>query len=374
MIYVVLLLSLLLIYRSFRRYDQLLNPFTLEGYYAILFLIIPQICRIIWLGEKNYIWSDIVILTSLLSIYLGASINLKAFKVLSVKNVKVSVVSLCCVAILLISFTIPILLNCGISFTGIRCYYETVVFTKYASFYDIAKKLIEVSVIFLLVKHCKLKWYSIVLILLLVFSGNKFAVLNIIIIMVLFFQEYLQIKVKKIILLAGCAFILLVIFHFATQTRTEGSVWYNAILYFDIYNNQSFLIQKLIEGDHSFYKGEIYFSSLYKYIPRIIWEGKPYNYGFAILNYEFFPEWAKAGYTPSFGLGTSFADFGLVSIIIFGFVAGFIRNFFYRSFLKSNKNNVSFFLYLYTFDVVMLLILFIVVTINHFAERNENSS
>ena len=374
MIYTVLFLSLLLVLWSFRRYKHILNPFTLEGYYAILFLLVPQICRIIWLGEKSYIWSDAVILTYIISMYLGSSINLKVFKIFSVKNVNVSVVSLCCMAFLLISFTIPMLLRCGISFTGIRCYYETIVFSKYASFYDIAKRLIEISIIFLLVKHFKLKWYSIVLISLLVFSGNKFSILNIIILLVLFFEEYYHISVKRLILFGGGAFFLLIFFHLATSFSSQGSVWINAISYFDIYNNQSFLIKKFIEGDHSFYKGEIYFSSLYKYIPRIIWEGKPYNYGFAILNYEFFPQWAKAGYMPSFGLGTSFADFGFAGIVIFGFTGGFIRNFLYRVFLKSNKNNVSFFLYFYTFDVVMLFILFIVVTIDHFCKKNENSS
>lgn len=369
MIFSVLIIALLLVWLSYSRYKRLLNPFTLEGYFTIFFLLIPQVCRILWLGDSSYFWSDIVILVYLLAIYCGTLVSIKAFKISPVVNAKASSFVLCCTALFLILFTIPILSNCGLSFTGIRCYYETVVFSKYASFYDLAKRFIEVALLLLIIRYHKFKWYTIILALLLVFSGNKFAILNIIILIVLFFQEYYQISIKKIILFAGFAFSFLIIFHFLTSRTPVGSFWTNALSYFDIYNNQSFLIEKFIDEGFPYYNGEIYTSSFYKYIPRIIWEGKPYNYGFAILNYEFFPEWAKVGYMPSFGLGTSFADFGFFSIALGGFLAGFLRNYVFNIFLKNNKNNVSFFLYFYVFDVVMLIILFIIVIIDHFTRK-----
>jgi hypothetical protein len=143
----------------------------------------------------------------------------------------------------------------------------------------------------------------------------------------------------------------------------------NALSYFDIYNNQSMLVEKLMTDKHDFYHGQIYLTSFYRYIPRIIWEGKTYVYGMAILNYEFFPAWAKIGYMPAFGLATLFADFGFLSIILSGFFIGFIRNCVYKIFRLSGRNNVSFLLYFYTFDVVMMLIMFMAVCISYFAQR-----
>ena len=373
MIFFTLLFSLFLVMLSYSRYKKLLNPFTLESYYAILFLLIPQICKIILLKEKSYLWSDIVILTNIIAVYCGTLLSIKTFTVAPVANVKISSFLLCSVAVFLIIFTLPILLQYGISFRGIRLYYETVVFTKYASFYDLAKRFIETAVILLLVKYRRFRWHIIFLLLFLAFSGNKFAILNIVLFVALFLEEYRQISTTRIILFFGLAFVILVGFHFATSNvLSDASIWMNALSYFDIYNNQSFLIEKFMEKDFPLYNGQIFFSGFYKYIPRIVWEGKPHDYGFAILNYRFFPEWAKASYMPSFGLGTSFADFGLFSIIFGGFFAGFFRNYVYNLFLRSKKNNASFFLYYYVFDIVMLSILFLIITVGYSSKKNEN--
>ncbi|WP_276367380.1 hypothetical protein [Chryseolinea sp. H1M3-3] len=137
------------------------------------------------------------------------------------------------------------------------------------------------------------------------------------------------------------------------------------ISYFDIYKNQSYVINKFLNGEMEYYYGEIYLSSYLKFIPRILWEDKPKQFGFAILNYAIFPESAASGYMPSFGLGTLFADFGFFSVVFTGFVNGFFKNFFYRIFLKS-KNNLSFFLFVFPFGIITSAFLLIYLMLDYF--------
>ena len=108
-----------------------------------------------------------------------------------------------------------------------------------------------------------------------------------------------------------------------------------------------------------FFHGEIAISSWYKIIPRVLWSGKPFDYGFALLNYEIYPDYAADGYMPSFGLAYTYADFGMVFILISGFFVGFWRKFFYDMFYNSNRNGISYVAYLLPIDVVLMVLLFI---------------
>ncbi|MBC7744349.1 MAG: hypothetical protein H7096_04540 [Flavobacterium sp.] len=143
-------------------------------------------------------------------------------------------------------------------------------------------------------------------------------------------------------------------YHFAQSTGGADNPYLTAVTYFDIYEKQSFLIEELAKPDKHFYWGEIYFSSFYKFIPRIIWEGKPYAYGFAILNYDFLPEFAALNYMPSFGLGSLYADFGFPGVIFFGMLSGFIRQYCYQIFIKSGKNSISALLYYWGLSILTI--------------------
>ena len=68
---------------------------------------------------------------------------------------------------------------------------------------------------------------------------------------------------------------------------------------------------------------------------------------------------------PSFGLGSLFADFGFFSVVITGMMSGFLKNFFYRIFLKS-KNNISFFLFVLPFGMITSFFLLIYLGIDYF--------
>lgn len=353
MLVVALFVGLILTGLSVYRYKKLLNPYLLEAYFTILFMIIPQLIMVsINKSAKLFFWSDVVILVYLVSIFLGTLVNIKTTRLAGVKNVKVVNTINFFLYVLLILPILPLLLRFGLSASGFRSFYETVVFSKFASFYELSKIVLYFLIFFKLIRKEKFSLGFFLLFPLVFFYGSRFVVLDFIIYLCVFLEQYKHFGVKKVVavcLIGAASIALYTTYQFS---RVDAQSLFTS--YFDIYKNQSFVIDKLLSGESDYYYGEIYFSSYLKYIPRILWEDKPKDFGFAILNYEFLPKEAAGGYMPGFGLGTTFADYGFFSIIALGVMNGLIRNFFYRLFLKS-KTNVTFFLYVFPFSIITSL-------------------
>ena len=363
MLLVIFFTTLFLITLSVYKYGFLANPFVLEAYYTLFFLIVPQIILIyVGLGE-SYALSNWVILIYLISVYVGSQINIKAVKVTTIERGKPVAILCLILATLLIVPTLFILLNCGLNLAGIRCYYETVVFTKYAGLYDLGKTFLLIAILLLFLHYLKAKWWLILLVLIMVFSGSKFAIFNLLIFFCIYVELYKKIRIHKILLWSIPILILFILYHFS-QTNNAENPMLAAISYFDIYEKQSFLLEKFENNKHALYYGEINLSSYYKFIPRMFWPDKPVAYGFAILNYDFLPEFAAENYMPSFGLGTLYADFGMASVIIGGLMAGFIRRYCYNIMLSSNYNNTSLIIYYFSISILTFQYIFVLVILS----------
>ena len=230
--------------------------------------------------------------------------------------------------VLLVMPMVPFILAAGISAQGFRQFYETVVFTKFASFYELSKLVLYFIIFFKLIKKQKFTLGFFILFPLVFVYGSRFVILEALIYLCVFLEQFKNLGVKRIVFTCFIGAVLIGVYT-SLQFTTDNM---RDILrsYFDIYRNQSLVINKMMDGEMEYYHGELYFSSYIKFIPRILWEGKPKQYGFALLNYAILPEQAAAGYMPSFGLGVLFADFGFISIVATGIMIGFIRNFFYR--------------------------------------------
>ena len=115
MLYLTLIITLLLIRSSIKKYDRVFNPFTLSLQIPLLFLLIPQIIAInIGLGE-DYLLSDIVILLNILFIYIGSRINCRFGAVKEIENVNlISIISICIVCVLFF-IMFPLLISYGLS-------------------------------------------------------------------------------------------------------------------------------------------------------------------------------------------------------------------------------------------------------------------
>lgn len=358
-----LTISLILLGLSILRYRRVFNPFSLEAYFTIFFLMLPQLLlvQISSKAKDYYFYSDLVIIIYVASIFVGTLINVNSFKIRPIENVKiVNTFNIALYAALLIPL-MPMLLSSGFSAAGFRNFYETVVFSKFASFFELSKLVLYFIIFFKLINKQKFTIGFFLLFPLVFIYGSRFVILDFIIYLCVFLEQFKNLGARKI--LVAC---LIGAFFIGGYTYLQLSAKYtiheHLVSYFDIYRNQTLIINMLMNGDIDYYHGEIYFSSYLKYIPRILWEDKPKEFGFAILNYAVFPEHAAKGYMPSFGLGSLFADFGFYSIIFTGVFTGFLKNFFYRIFLKS-KNNLTFFLFVIPFSIVsnIFLVLFLVI-------------
>lgn len=353
-----LLYILLLIYLSFKKFRLLVNPFTLEIPLALLFIVLPQLIMV-WLipGKRDSALSDLVIALYVTGLFLGAICKIKTFRLPEIKFARATASVNIMVAALFLIPTLGILLACGLNLAGIRCYYETVVFSKFASFYALAKSFLMLAIIILLIKDRQFRWYSVLLILVTALSGSKAAIFNLIIFIVLFSEVYKKVSYRKIAIFGAISGVILVLYHFSQTQAADENPLFVALKYFDLYDNQAFLIEELNKPGHSLYYGKIYLSTYYQFIPRIIWPGKPTAYGFATLNYDFLPEYADFNYMPSFGLGQYYADFGLLGAFCSGFATGIFRSLAYSIFKRSEHNNSSFFIYYSGISIMTFLLL-----------------
>ena len=377
MLFAVLIISLILCYFSLRRYGKIFNPFTLEVYIIILFLVVAQCLKVLFVKDAfSYIYSDLVILVYLVSVYIGTCIGIKMPAFSPMKYPAwVNFFNL----MLYVALALPLIYyfrNFEISFHGIRMFYETVVFSKFASFFELSKYVLYFIIILRLLRIQKFDFITLALSGLLFLYGSKYAIFDLIIVFFVFFEQFRRLTIRKFVIWGSLAAVMLIGYRFY-QSNGENEVLDTAIAYFDIYENQSLLLKKMVNGEHDYYYGEIYFSSFLKYIPRAIWPGKPRRFGFAVLNWDLFPEAAKNGYMPGFGLGPQYADFGFISVFLFGFFSGVIRNTLYSAFLK-NKGDVGFLAFVFPLTFItacfVMLQIFVDRFIQRFASRNPDSS
>jgi hypothetical protein len=370
MLIVALIISCILAVVSIGRYKKVFNPFIIEIYFTVLFLIVPQLFIIKEESMKENFYSDLVIIIYISTIFIGTMINFRDFRLKEIENVKIINNLNIVLYLLLMLPLVPFLLAAGFSASGFRQFYETVVFSKFASFYELSKIVLYFIIFFKLIKRQKFTFGFFILFPLVFVYGSRFIILDAIIYLCVFLEHFKNLGVKRIVFtcLIGAAVIgVYTAFQFTSDNMRDI-----LMSYFDIYRNQSLVINKLMNGEMEYYHGELYFSSYLKFIPRILWEGKPKQFGFAILNYAILPEQAAAGYMPSFGLGTLFADFGFFGVVFFGVMAGFIRNFFYRL-LRTSKNNISFFLYIFPLTFVTNIFLIFYLGLDYVLRKTKKS-
>jgi hypothetical protein len=366
----VFILGVIMVLISLKKFGKITNPFVLELQSIALMIIIPQLIWII-VDEKAklYLFSDLAILVYVVFLYIGTSVSIRSPRIREIRQVTaVNVSNWFLFGVFLIPL-VPIFLTFEFSIAGIRNFYEFVVFSRYASFFELSKFVLYLIIFYRLIKNKRVTKGTLILIPFLFLYGSKMALLDFFIALVVFMEYFRSVSYRKVIVVSVACALLLVMYRFY-QSGGDTNVWFTALSYFDQYKNQSFLIKELREGRAEYYYGEIYWSSYLKFIPRFIWADKPKDFGFAIINWDFLPNEAKAGYMPAFGLGSLFADFGYYGVALGAFVAGFIRRFLYNVFVKS-KNNISFLMYAFPLTIISTIFLLINLSVDYIVEINK---
>jgi len=117
----------------------------------------------------------------------------------------------------------------------------------------------------------------------------------------------------------------------------DGIELQSLVTYFDHYKNGADYYRAYLNHEINLFYGDVFFSSLWSYVPRAFYSEKPWVYGITIINEIFYPGQAELTNTPAFGGGVEqFADFGIFGVIIFGFfsskaiLTGIISDFIFR--------------------------------------------
>jgi len=117
-----------------------------------------------------------------------------------------------------------------------------------------------------------------------------------------------------------------------------------------------------------FYGGEVYFSNVWAYIPRILYENKPAFFGGGYVTHILYPGSAEKGhFVGTLEWVAGYIDFGWGAVIVNGFITGVLSRLLYDVFLSS-KTIFAFILFVqftYTpifkyFPVFAVLILFFI--------------
>jgi hypothetical protein len=86
--------------------------------------------------------------------------------------------------------------------------------------------------------------------------------------------------------------------------------------YFNQFHHSYMFYADYLDNSIDLFFGKIYASSFWGYIPRILYEDKPYSYGSTYLVEYYWQGMAETGHTPSFGMYTTeFADFGFFGAV-----------------------------------------------------------
>jgi oligosaccharide repeat unit polymerase len=176
---------------------------------------------------------------------------------------------------------------------------------------------------------------------LLFFSGSKGSVMSALLLAFLYLHYFL----KKISLTKAFFTTVGAIIIFLGQLVSSGSYENiaGAFAYFVdyFYTTAQFMAQI---DDIGYRYGQGWLSSLWFYVPRIIFQDKPYEYGLTLIHQVLFPGMAEQSYTPGILFWSlSYLDFGVAGVAIEGFLIGSFQRAVFVRFLL-NKNVATFIL------------------------------
>jgi hypothetical protein len=176
-------------------------------------------------------------------------------------------------------------------------------------------------VILLYFKYRKLAGAIILTIVFGYFSGSKgyiiFGPLKLIFVSLLIYNKSISIKLvlSSLIFLIFISYIVL-IYNFRLESTDFELIKQVSENYFTETYNSNLVFNDYQNGNLQFTKGDMYFSSIWKYLPRSFFPDKPLTFGSSRLVDIYFPGVSEQG-TPSFGSNTYlFYDFGWFGSLI----------------------------------------------------------
>lgn len=356
--------GLLLIYISYRVYGKLFNPYFVLSFPAYFALFGGTFIRRLAFDVELHINTDFLILLYLISVLFGTVImhvlynRFNSTRLVAKTNLNVikyiepylCFISALCAAMLFTRF-----IEYPFSFTGFRQFYhETRASNGMGLYFYILGICLPLLVLVSFIESNYKR--AIVYFFLMVFLGKK----QVFFTAALFCFAYLDLFSNKPLSRGIGYLILFIMFMIIVQVLFSTADFPLLILvanYFDYYINLSHVLNWLDEHEYLFY-GRILLSSLWFFIPRVLYADKPVNYGGTLIHEQVFPAELAVGYTP----GTfaqiiePVADFGVGFMVLMAVFKGMLFSFMYN-YLRKSRTLMIFVLYISLFNVMYVIIL-----------------
>lgn len=219
------------------------------------------------------------------------------------------------------------------------------------SFYISSVLLLEIFALYSLRHNFSKLLFVFICFVFLYCGASKESILYAVFIIIYFYDEKHRLKFRNLILFAiimmGLMGVLMIL-HGTAGTMSD------ILNYFDYYANTRLFFEKIFNEKRLFH-GEIFFSSFYKYLPRMIVGVKPKVYGAILIQEELFPGLAEENHYPAFmGIVYKMGDFGFVELFIRAMITGMIFGIKY-DYYKNRKSFWSIIIYMSNFYAIFWL-------------------
>lgn len=185
--------------------------------------------------------------------------------------------------------------------------------------------------------------------------GSKGQVLNVVLILLLYYVYVLGRKVsfaRSLVVYACTAIVVLLLFAVTMSLGENAADALEAISSYSDYTRNAMLV---IDSQYPLQYGRLTIeSNTLALVPRQLIPGKPKNFGTFALAEEFYPKlFDEDKGSPAFGVGAQYADFGSLAIVYVA-LCGLLRGWLARVFvnrLKVTKHPADFFMIVFLADV-----------------------
>lgn len=169
--------------------------------------------------------------------------------------------------------------------------------------------------------------------------GSKAVILTVAVIAIVYYHFMVRELRTYVLVVCGLAGIIL----FVGLLFFQGSYsdWVGVASYFENFQITAQFLSRFKEFGYQY--GKAWLSSFWFYVPRVLYPGKPLEYGAILIQKQLLPGAYEAGYAPGFlTWSLSYLDYGWVGVFVAGWLKGAIECAAYEHFLDHRNSLFAF--------------------------------
>lgn len=173
--------------------------------------------------------------------------------------------------------------------------------------------------------------------------GSKNNVLTMVVIGIAY-QHFLVKPIRTAILIIIVLLMLVSVLGLLVVTGSYSSLAESIIYFKDYFDTTAWFMSRFHDfGEFHYLYGQGWLSSLWAFVPRQLYPGKPFEYGITLIHAVLFPGAAETGGTPGILPWTlSYLDFGVFGVLLDGLIGSIWMRMAYEHFLRRRRSFFAF--------------------------------